>query len=48
LHDRKEGWPSESSNSRSDRYPRGRGGFPMKQKGKPRRLRRFDCFAAFS
>src|SRR5689334_18388890 len=39
LHHRKEGWLSDQQILRSLRLSRGRGGFPMRTKGKPPRLR---------
>src|SRR5690349_11356987 len=39
LHHRKEGWLSDEQILRSLRLLRGRGGFPMRTKGKPPRLR---------
>ena len=40
-HRREEGWPSDQQISRSIRFSRGRGGVPMRTKGKPPRLRQF-------
>ncbi|PYS55884.1 MAG: hypothetical protein DMG13_02070 [Acidobacteria bacterium] len=40
LHYRKEGWPSDQKNyCEASAGSRGRGGFPMRTKGKPPRLR---------